>query len=325
MRVVVVVPSLAAAHQSHPPVVARVIAGFEAPASPQVRGGVDQPGGVQAQGDAQECAPKQHPDGVLHSAGEPAQAEENHAAGDQRNPVIFAQPYVKAVAAQVGRIAIERLGLRVQGVAEEQPTGVRPPSAFARGVRVAWLVAELVMDAVRGDPEHGPALESQRGADGHDVFQPLGHLVAAVRQQPVIAHSNADIDGQDVERQHDHQPLPGEEEQGRQRAHMEEGHHHQRQPVDAFAHGCGAAHANLQPRGDRVSRDGGVWGGRSLFDRVVGWRLGKRGDSSKGHTWGRSFESGEEPTLRFHPTGNVTAITSHFALIVPKVEQFDPK
>ena len=73
--------------------------------------------------------------------------------------MILAQPDVEAVAAQVGRIASEHFGLRVERVAEEDPAGMRPPSAFARGVRVAFLVAELVMHAMGGDPEDGPALK----------------------------------------------------------------------------------------------------------------------------------------------------------------------
>ena len=58
MGVVIVVPAFAAGQQGNPPVVAGVIAGFEAARTPQVRGGIDQPGGVQSQRDAQEDAPQ---------------------------------------------------------------------------------------------------------------------------------------------------------------------------------------------------------------------------------------------------------------------------
>ena len=72
---------------------------------------------------------------------------------------------MEAVAAQVGRIARQHLGLRVQRLAEKNPARVRPPSALARRVRIAFLVAQLVMYAVRGNPEDRPALERQRGAN----------------------------------------------------------------------------------------------------------------------------------------------------------------
>ena len=67
MGMVVVVPAFAAAHQRHPPVVARVVAGLKAPAAPHVGGRVDQPGGVQAESHAQECAPQQPADGAVDS------------------------------------------------------------------------------------------------------------------------------------------------------------------------------------------------------------------------------------------------------------------
>ena len=136
--------------------------------------------------------------------------------------MVFAEPDVEAVAAEVGQIAGEGLGLRVQRVAPEDPAGVGPPSAFARGVRVAFLIAVLVMDAMGGDPEDGSALKRESGANRHGVLKPLGHLVAAMGEQAVIAHADADIDGQHVEHDHDHQALPAEKEQRGQRAHMEE-------------------------------------------------------------------------------------------------------
>ena len=158
--------------------------------------------------------------------------------------MILAQPDVEAAALQIGNVAGQGLGLRVQRIAPDDPAHVRPPAAFARGVRVALAVAELMMHAMRGHPEDRTALQRERGADGHRVFQPLRRLVAAMGQQPVIAHADAHIDGQNIEHQHHRQPLPGEEEERRHRAEVKCNQHAQRQPVDALAHGCGAAHAN---------------------------------------------------------------------------------
>ena len=52
MGVVVVVPAFAAGEQSDPPVVAGVVLGLEAALAPEVRRRVDEPGGVEANGDA---------------------------------------------------------------------------------------------------------------------------------------------------------------------------------------------------------------------------------------------------------------------------------
>jgi hypothetical protein len=46
----------------------------------------------------------------------------------------------------------------------------------------------------------------------------LGTLIAAMREQAVIAHADAHVDGQDVEDGHDQQALPTEEEQRGQRS-----------------------------------------------------------------------------------------------------------
>ena len=143
----------------------------------------------------------------------------------------------KRLRIEVGDIAVKNLGLRVQGVAPEQPAGVGPPTAFAGSVGVAVLVAELVMDAMGGHPEDGSALKSERGAGGHDVLKPLGNLVAAMGEQAVIAHADAEIDGYDVERQHHHQALPTEKEECGQGAEMKCDDHGERKPVDAGADG----------------------------------------------------------------------------------------
>ncbi len=159
--------------------------------------------------------------------------------------MIFAEPDVEAVAAQVGDVASQNGGLRMQGVAEEDPAGVCPPAAFARRVRIAFLVAQLVVHAMSGHPEDRPALKRESGADGHQVLDPLGRLVAAVRQQAVVAHADADVDGQYMKHGHDCQPLPGEEKERGQRAQVEQSDGDQREPVEAFAHSGSLAHVDL--------------------------------------------------------------------------------
>ena len=221
----VVVPAFAAADQGDPPVVARVVASFKAARTPEMRGRVDEPGGVEAERYAEENSPEQPAEGIDGATEEPADGGEKHAAGGEWDPMILAEPDVEAVAGEIGRVAIENFGLRVQGVAEEEPAGVGPPAAFTRGVRVAFVVAVLVVDAMRRDPEHRAAFEGQGGAGSHEVFKPFGNLVAAVGEQTVVAHADADIDGHHVHDEHYREPLPTEEEESCYRAHMKDSNH----------------------------------------------------------------------------------------------------
>jgi len=244
MGVVVVVPAFASADEGDPPVVAGVVAGFKTAGAPEVGSGVDEPGGVEAEGDAHEGAPEKHTHGRLPSAGEPAEAEEERAAEDEGNPVIFAEGDEEGIALEVGDVAGKGFSLCVLRVAPDEPAEVSPPGALAGSVGVAFLVTVLVMNAVSGYPEDGPALKGERGADGHGMLNPFGNLVAAMSEQAVITHADADVDGDDIQGEHDGEALPGEEEEGGDGAEMEGNDDGEGEPVDAFAGGGGAAHAH---------------------------------------------------------------------------------
>ena len=99
--VMVVVPAFATGQQSNPPVVAGVVLGLEAPLPPQVGGGVDQPGSVQTDGNAEEGSPENHADGTddgVACGGESrAEGQLEEAADDQWDPVILAEPDVDTV------------------------------------------------------------------------------------------------------------------------------------------------------------------------------------------------------------------------------------
>ncbi len=85
------------------------------------------------------------------------------------------------------------------------------------------MVAVLVMNAMRGHPEDRPAFKRQRSADGEGVLQPLGNLVAAMRQQSVVAHANTDVDRNNIgENGHD-QGAPAEIKERDNRADMKDG------------------------------------------------------------------------------------------------------
>src|SRR5580698_3722849 len=145
MCVVVVVPAFASADQGDPPVVTRVVAGFKAPAAPHMRGRIYQPGGVQTERNAQECSPQYPANCAGQPSRKPAHGKQHDATGSERNPVIFAQPDVEAVTAQVRRIAVKKVRLRMKRIAEEKPACVCPPSTLTGCVRISFMVAVLVM------------------------------------------------------------------------------------------------------------------------------------------------------------------------------------
>src|ERR1019366_8464893 len=68
------------------------------------------------------------------------------------NPVL-ADPEMKFIFAKVGDVSQQIGALIVKGLPGENPTHVRPKAAIARGMRIARLVGELMMDTMRGHPE----------------------------------------------------------------------------------------------------------------------------------------------------------------------------
>jgi hypothetical protein len=90
-----------------------------------------------------------------------------------------------------------------------------------------------MMNAMRSDPEDRSTFERHRAASGQKVLQPTRHSVAAMRQQPVVSHTDAHVDREEVHNSSDNQVLPREEEQRRDRADMEHPHEDAGDPVDA--------------------------------------------------------------------------------------------
>ena len=72
---------------------------------------------------------------------------------------------------------------------------MRPPLAISRRMGVARLVGELMVQTVYGDPVDGAALQSHGAQDRHRVLQPLGHHVAAMRQQAMVSQADPHILG----------------------------------------------------------------------------------------------------------------------------------
>jgi hypothetical protein len=164
---------------------------------------------------------------------------------DQGHVMIFAQPDLEAILGQIGCVAGHERGLVVQGVAGENPAGVRPPPAIMGGVRVALAIGKLVMNAVGGHPEDGSPFERERAANGKKILQPLGRPVAAMREQPVIAHADAHIDGQHPEPDETEEGLPGKHEERDHGEHMKGHHEAGGHPVGLIRLGVAAKHRHV--------------------------------------------------------------------------------
>ena len=94
-----------------------------------------------------------------------------------------------------------------------------------------------MMNSMRGDPENRSAFERQRGKDRKRVFEPLGNLVSAVREKPVIAHPDSQACRHPPQNYRDKERLPREEKQRHNGAHVKQRHKRSRNPVD-FILGC---------------------------------------------------------------------------------------
>jgi hypothetical protein len=90
-----------------------------------------------------------------------------------------------------------------------------------------------MVDAVGGDPEDGSALKREAAAHGDEVLDPLGGLVAAVREQAMVGHADADVDGKEVGDDEGGEIFPGKKEEGGDGANVEGAHGDGGDPVDA--------------------------------------------------------------------------------------------
>jgi len=234
--VVIVVPAFTAGEKGDPPVIAGVVFGFKAPVAPEVGGGVDKPGGMEAEGGTKEGSPQDHAegtDGAVAGGESGTERDLEEAADHEREIVVLREPDVDLIAGEIGGVATEESGLGVEGATGEDPAGVGPPGAIVRGVRIACMIGVLMMNAVGGDPEDGTALKREAAAGGHEVLDPLGGAVPAMGQKAMVGHADADVDGEEVHDGEAGQVLPGEEEEGGDGADVEGTHGDGGDPVDA--------------------------------------------------------------------------------------------
>jgi hypothetical protein len=94
------------------------------------------------------------------------------------------------------------------------------------------------MLAVGGYPEDGAAFESEGGADGEEVLHPAGGFVAAMGEEAVVAHADAEASSEPPEEHGDEEGFPVEHEERGDGAEMERDHDEERQPYDGLCEGA---------------------------------------------------------------------------------------
>ena len=166
VRVVVVVPAFAEGQERDPPVVASSRRASGSGASPT---GASPSSPARCSAGRRSCG-RRCPRARTGMPPNASRARPTTTFGD---PVPVGQPRRGTGRGEVGRVARQHRGVVVQPLAGEDPAHVRPAGAFARRVRIAFVVGVLMMDAVRGDPEDRSALERQRAAEGQEVLDPL--------------------------------------------------------------------------------------------------------------------------------------------------------
>src|SRR5882672_4073670 len=173
-----------------------------------MRGGIYKPGGVKPDNGAKENRPQQS---------RPAKRSvNNYSKDDRRYPMVLADPNVIFVLAKVGNKRKQFFRARMHCLSRNDPAHVSEKSAVIRRMRIAFLVRILVVHAVRRYPRDRSAFNRQRSARRKDIFHPLMSFVAAMRQQPVITHSDAETAAHPISNDGEDKALPGKEEEGRE-------------------------------------------------------------------------------------------------------------
>ena len=153
--------------------------------------------------------------------------------------MVFGDPDVKFIGAEIGRVTLEGGGVLPERVANENPAGVRPPLAVARRVRIAIVIGKLMMLAMVGDPLQRAAFHRGHSANGEQIFHPLWRGERAVREQAMEADAEAEAGGDPVESGGDEKSLPTEKEKCGDRADVKGQQDGRDGPVEAVGAGAG--------------------------------------------------------------------------------------
>ena len=204
MCVVIVVPTFTEGQHCDPKTVLGSIAGGEALRSPHVSGRVDEPGEVKTNYSPEKDSPHDKLPATQHKQKHPQSAE-----GD---PVPVADPSMELIFAKVGDIRQKLGGAAVHRLARHDPAHVRPETAIAGRVWVAFLVRVLVMESMHSNPEDRSALKSQSPANCENVFHPLRSFVAAMCEKPMVAHADTEASRDPPQNERQCESLPTKQE-----------------------------------------------------------------------------------------------------------------
>src|SRR5215472_3783116 len=97
----------------------------------------------------------------------------------------------------------------MKALTHQNPSHVSPPLAVQGCMRVAVFIGELMMNAVSCYPEDRPTFKRQSSAESEPVFNPLRRFISAMREQPMIAHSDSQATGDPPEHHRGDERLPG--------------------------------------------------------------------------------------------------------------------
>ena len=238
-------------------------------------GGIDQPGAVVHNDQAQGDAPKHQAPATSARGG--ADPEQQGGQGDLQQQEVGVQPAVVGI---LGQVAGEAGHCAHGGDGCKHPAHVAPPEAFEAAVVVNLGVGKLVVVAVQAHPIDRAVLAAEGAAGGEETLQPLGHPEGAVAEHAVVADRHAQAGGDPIEHQeagHGGQ-APELGQQGHHRQHMDDGHEADGDPGGGFralgasglamarpVQGLGAALA-----ADALVDEGGLAGGKALG----GWCAG---------------------------------------------------
>src|SRR5580692_9794685 len=185
---------------------------------------IHQPCRVQADDGAHEDSPQQKR--------QPADRQQDQAQDNHWNVMIFGDPDMKLVFCQIRHITRQRCSVVMHGFPGQNPAHVRPPLTVDRRVRIAFVIGKLMMNAMRGYPEDWSAFKSQSCAGCEEIFDPLRSSVTAMREQPMVAHTNAQASRNPPEEHRHQKSFPGKEEECGNRPHMKQAHEGCGYPVD---------------------------------------------------------------------------------------------
>jgi hypothetical protein len=86
-----------------------------------------------------------------------------------------------------------------------------------------------------GDPKYWPTFQSQRAAHSEEIFHPPGRIVAAMRQQAMVAHPDAQAPGGPPQPDREQARFPAEYEQRSQSANVKCHHKEGGDPYDGLS------------------------------------------------------------------------------------------